>query len=686
MTIFRPWVSDASRAILAAISVLTIVATPNLAVAQTADDSPTAMVILDGSGSMWGKLGDGQNTKLRVAQSLLAESLAAPNPKLNLGYASFGHRRAGNCSDAEVIVPPGPNTAETILQRISKHNPRGRGPLSLALRQTAQSIDPGVVSSIVLIHDGQDNCRQDPCQIAEEIAASHPKLAVHLISLDLPQDAATAMSCVAKRTGGTARVVSSESEFKSALQSAMTLAMLRPAKPASPLTDRKKQRKVSKSAAQSGPSRVRLVASFKSDSGPRIRGVTWRISSPANPRSALIEKRATELAEKIPAGRYIISAKAGLAEAEQQLTVGEQGETRLRLLFDAGVISFQSASRPQALDDSGDPIFLTLKPQSDTDSKTDAKPLWIGIADTSNQLIVPTGTYDLDVERGTIKKTIGVSVTSGKLTPVDTTMDDGLLVIESTIGTANEPGTIQTAAPSRPDLAQVAYIISTDDPTIPNGRREVARSASPKAKFQLQPGTFYAEARLGQATRERRFAIGAGQIVRHQFRFDVGRVNLTAQMGNQPLANSTPVTFKVYAGESGVAPRTRPVVTTSKQSPSLILPAGRYRVVAEAAGGVSGQSNDINVQSGAVATYSIPLNAGQVSFQSKRETARAALPRYQIRNAAGDVAWLGRPGRDTSTLLPPGRYVVEKRGGRPSAQTIEIRAGAVTVVDLDGAL
>ncbi len=685
MTIQKPWIARAILQALTAIAVLGVVAKSAPLLAEAEHAPPTVMVILDGSGSMWGKLGQSQQTKLGLSQSLLIDALQAPNPKLNLGFASFGHRRAGNCSDAQVIVPPGPANAEAVIQKITKLNPRGKGPLSLALRNTVASIEPSVASSIVLVHDGYDNCRQDPCQVAEEIATSHPNLAIQLISLDLPENTADTMSCLAKRTNGKAYLVRNEAEFKTAVQSAMTLTMLRPPKAAERLTDKPPPKAdVQQSEADIGPSRIRLVAGFKTDAGQRIRDVTWRIVSPADAQKTIIEKRTTEFAEPLPAGRYIVHAQAGLAKAEQQITVAEKGETRVRVMLEAGVITFTSPPQHNVGSDMADPMFLTLGRNTKDTSPDNAQPIWIGAEKKSDQLIVPTGTYKLDIERGSISKTVEVTVTSGKATAVDTALDGGLLILDAAIAVAQS-----TEIPSTNSLAprlakNVAYVISTDDPSAPGGRREVGRSASPNAKFQLPPGTFYAEAQLGQAKRERRFAIGGGQIVRHQFRFDVAHVRLEAQLGTHPVPDSTPVTFKAYALTAG--PRT-PVLSTSKRRPNLVLPTGRYRFEAEVHGKVRGKSGDVDVRSGADQTFTIPLNAGQVDLKTGAPAGRslAALTRYQIRNASGAIVWRGRVNRQISTLLTPGTYVLEKRSEPKQKQNFEVRVGEVTVVGLDGA-
>jgi len=681
-----------ARAILYALAVIAIFgvcAQKNSAHAQSETAAATVMLILDGSGSMWGKLGTGEQTKLGLSQKLLIDALAKPNPKLNLGFASFGHRRAGNCSDAQVVVPPGPATLDDVRQRIAKLNPRGKGPLSLALQKAAASIDPSVSSSIVLIHDGYDNCRQDPCKTADEIASSHPNLAIQLVSLDLPESTTSAMSCVAKKTGGKAYVVRNEAEFRTAMQSAMAITMLRPPKAAKRLTDKPSPGSGQQAAAKTGPPRVRLVAGFKTDAGQRIRDVTWRIVSPADLQNVLIEKRTTEFAEPIPPGRYIVRATAGLAQAEQQITVREKGETRARVILNAGVLTFTHSAQQNVGAETVDPMFLSLRGQSDDAAPNDERPIWIGAAKKTDQLIVPTGRYALNVERGAISKTVDVHVASGKVTDINTDLDGGLLILDSKTGAAPQTSqTVQTGpavpAPLQTLIKNVAYTITTDDPSAPGGRREVSRSASPHAKFQLPPGTFYAEAQLGEAKRERRFAIGGGQVVRHEFRFDVAQVRLDARLGTRAVPKTTPVSFKAYPLSQ--SPRSS-AIRFNKRNANLVLPTGRYRFEAEVAGKVHGKSPAMDVRPGSSQTITISLDAGELSLKPTLPTVRgfSATNRYQVRDSSGVIVWRGRADRPISTLLPPGSYALEKRSNPSQKQNFEVRVGENTSIELDTA-
>ena len=87
------------------------------------------MVIVDGSGSMWGNLGTDKRPKLEVVREALRALLPSLRPDARVGLASFGHRRRGNCGDAEVIVPPEVMQPERLAVPVDKMNAMGKGPI-----------------------------------------------------------------------------------------------------------------------------------------------------------------------------------------------------------------------------------------------------------------------------------------------------------------------------------------------------------------------------------------------------------------------------------------------------------------------------------------------------------------------------------------------------------------------------
>ncbi|MEI9899699.1 MAG: VWA domain-containing protein [Hyphomicrobium sp.] len=147
-----------------------------LATTTAAQDAPpTSMIVVDGSGSMWGGLGAEKIAKLEMVREALRTLLPSLRADARVGLASFGHRRRGSCGDAEVIVPPDANSAERLAIPVDKLNAVGKGPLVLALRESANAIAGATPASVILIADDIDNCGQDVLHRVERHPGGEPQ-------------------------------------------------------------------------------------------------------------------------------------------------------------------------------------------------------------------------------------------------------------------------------------------------------------------------------------------------------------------------------------------------------------------------------------------------------------------------------------------------------------------------------
>ena len=57
---------------------------------------------------------------------------------LELGFIAYGHRDKGSCGDIELIVPPAAGTASAIAAAANALTPKGKTPISDAVRQAAE--------------------------------------------------------------------------------------------------------------------------------------------------------------------------------------------------------------------------------------------------------------------------------------------------------------------------------------------------------------------------------------------------------------------------------------------------------------------------------------------------------------------------------------------------------------------
>ncbi len=183
------------RSLTAAMALLLTLAQPTLA------DGPRTIVVMDGSGSMWGQI-DGR-AKLEIARETVAEVLGTLPPDQELGLMAYGHRRRGDCTDIELVVRPAPGTAPAILDTVNSMRFLGKTPLSEAVKQAADALRYAEdAATVVLVTDGLETCNADPCALGRELEATGLNFTAHVIGFGLTQEEGAQVACLATETGG----------------------------------------------------------------------------------------------------------------------------------------------------------------------------------------------------------------------------------------------------------------------------------------------------------------------------------------------------------------------------------------------------------------------------------------------------------------------------------------------------
>lgn len=162
---------------------------------------PATIVVMDGSGSMWGQI-DGR-PKLEIARETVAAVLEGVDPARALGLIAYGHRRKGDCADIELLVPPAPGTAGAIRQAVDGMRFLGKTPLSAAVHQAAEALRyTEDAATVVLVTDGLETCAADPCALGAELEAAGVDFTTHVIGFGLTKEEGAGVACLADATGG----------------------------------------------------------------------------------------------------------------------------------------------------------------------------------------------------------------------------------------------------------------------------------------------------------------------------------------------------------------------------------------------------------------------------------------------------------------------------------------------------
>jgi hypothetical protein len=176
---------------------------------------PATIFVLDGSSGMSAKIGDA--SKLEVARAELGQALSLYGDRLSFGLVAFGHRKAANCADTEILAKPGELTSET-QSKLLDIKPQGQAPIAAALSDAVKAApSPDGRLDIVLIASGDDNCDADICAMADALKVKSPAIRIHAIGLDAKAEELKPLACATAATGGEFVAATEASTFKQGL-------------------------------------------------------------------------------------------------------------------------------------------------------------------------------------------------------------------------------------------------------------------------------------------------------------------------------------------------------------------------------------------------------------------------------------------------------------------------------------
>lgn len=164
-------------------------------------DLARMVLVLDASGSMWGQIQG--KAKMAIAKAVTADLIDQIPANLQVGLTAYGHRRKGDCQDIEMLVPVGQLDVAAMKAKIKAITPKGKTPLSAAVKQAAKALRfTQARATVVLVSDGLETCDLNPCAVAAELAMSGMDFTVHVIGFDISKEEQTRLRCLADKTGG----------------------------------------------------------------------------------------------------------------------------------------------------------------------------------------------------------------------------------------------------------------------------------------------------------------------------------------------------------------------------------------------------------------------------------------------------------------------------------------------------
>lgn len=175
------------------------------------------ILVLDASGSMWEQI-EGK-PKIEIARQALKSLVAAWPEEQEIGLVAYGHRTKGDCQDIETLLPVAPLDAEKIGKVVDRLIPKGKTPLSAAVKQAAEALKyTEEKATVILISDGKETCNMDPCALGTELEKAGVNFTAHVIGFDVAKaEDQAGLKCLAENTGGKFIAAANAQELNKAL-------------------------------------------------------------------------------------------------------------------------------------------------------------------------------------------------------------------------------------------------------------------------------------------------------------------------------------------------------------------------------------------------------------------------------------------------------------------------------------
>lgn len=191
---------------------------------KNASESPQKIIfVLDASGSMWGKVGG--EDKIVIAKRVLKMAIGKLPDTAHVGLIAYGHRRKSDCNDIETLSALKPINKAGLAGQIDALDAQGMTPITNSLQKAIDEVKAQKISDtvkIVLVSDGLETCKGDPCKLVRDAKKAGVNITVHVIGFDVGKVIVSQLECIAQAGDGIYTDAQSADELASALTEAVS--------------------------------------------------------------------------------------------------------------------------------------------------------------------------------------------------------------------------------------------------------------------------------------------------------------------------------------------------------------------------------------------------------------------------------------------------------------------------------
>ncbi len=632
-----------------------------------------SILVLDASGSMWGQLKG--KTKIGIAREVIGGVLTTWPQEHELGLIAYGHRRKGDCNDIEELIAPSILNANVFRQRIKRINPKGKTPLTAAVKQAAERLRyTEDKATVILVSDGKETCKADPCAVATELEKSGVDFTTHVIGFDVSDKVGVKqLKCLAENTGGEYFSAKDASGLQSALGKA-----------------------VENIAKDSKNLRLRTVFAPGGDAVGGSWFTLYQEQLSATGESQRVKLKsggyAASVAWQLEPGDYIVTAAYGNAAVEQAITVPVDQALDLELNLNAATVNLYTVLTA-GKEKVGGSWFTIYQQQTDSSGQSQrAKISGKGYYPESD-FILPAGEYIAAAVYGNASVEIPITVVAGEYQSREMDLNAGIL----------EAFTVLTSGAEKVGGSWfTAYQDSVDSSGQTQRTKIAGNGYYPESRFILNQGQYAIHASYGNASKEIPIEITANQTLRQEIDLNAGILDLHTVMaaGQEQVGGSWFTIYRQEKSSSGQSKEVKVAGNGYYSKANFILPQGNYR--AHAAFGNSSVSESVDVKANQTTSQEMNLNAGRLKLYGQLSSASDKLDGswftvyQQTQDSSGQSNRVKVAGNgyyaETEFILGAGDYIAHASNGNAAAevpltlgvnenkrQAIDFNAGKLTL-------
>lgn len=651
-----------------------------LAATLTAEAAtPPTVIVVDSSSSMSAPLNG--EVRLDTARAVLGDLLVSWQADAPLGLMAYGHRKAGDCNDIEVLQPIGPVDAAATVSRLTKLRARGKTPLASSIEKAAGLLaEQGQGGTIILVTDGVETCRADPCAVAKALHDAQAGLTIHVVGFAVETKDEEQLACIAAAGGGSYRTAADATALLTGMGEAAGAAVTStPAEPAPPVPPPPVEAPPPPPVPEPPPPPPppappkAVMVDFEAvivGEGPLVDDpVSWHISG-RDGTDFDYDGSSRGLSLELLPGRYAVDIKASNAAASQLFEVTEAPGQKISVPIAAGRLTSRVVPHKGA-ESFKSGVVWTLAPlngQPHAEEPHTANPAWL----------LAEGQYRLTATVGAQSGSTDITITPGQ--PQDVEISFRLGTVTLTVATAPDAAPLDS-------WQGLAWLVRDEA-----GRTVAEITSEAQPTLNLPSGPYTVSLAIVGTTVNQPVTVEEGKTQTERLIVPTGRRTLVAALGPQaePLTDWRDSAWTLVPVEAlGLEPGKPLAEAVLANNPDYDLLPGRWTISVKS--GFAETSTDVTVNPGTTESIRLNLHAGRVRLVAEPPGGQPPplnivfelLP-LQPDGSLGPALSLGGASRDIEAIVPAGRYraVGTDEQGRRAEREFELAVGTTQEVSL----